>query len=176
MDLFSSLTDRIYAIDWRGIYNTVVIVISIIDAVLVALFLYVLRLFGKLDSIGPENGAAGDVSPVPVAKEASENWERIRELINSQNPSDWNMAIIQADALLDDILMHLGYEGDTMGDRLKIVDPVQLPSADRVWSAHRLRNTIVHDPMVEHTRETVINALRAYQDAFRELGVLKEEI
>src|SRR3989344_2789174 len=112
MDLFSSFTDRIYAIDWRGIYNTVVIVIS----------------------------------------------------------------IIQADALLDDVLMHLGYEGDTMGDRLKIIDPVQLPSADRVWSAHRLRNTIVHDPMVEHTRETVINALRAYQDAFRELGVLKEEM
>ena len=176
MDLFSSFTDRIYAIDWRGIYNTVVIVISIIDAVLVALFLYVLRLFGKLDSVKSENGTAADVSPIPVEKEVSENWERIRELINSKNPSDWNMAIIQADALLDDALVHLGYAGDTMGDRLKIVDPVQLPSVERVWSAHRLRNTIVHDPMVEHTRETVINALRAYQDAFRELGVLKEEI
>lgn len=176
MDLFSSFTDRIYAVDWQGIYNTVVIVVSIIDAVLVALFLLVLRLFGKLDSVAPEGGTTADVSPAPVEKEVSENWEHIRELANSQNPSDWNMAIIQADALLDDALVHLGYAGETMGDRLKIVDPVQLPSVDRVWSAHRLRNTIVHDPMIEHTRETVINALRAYQDAFRELGVLKEEM
>ena len=74
MDLFSSFTDRIYAIDWRGIYNTVVIVISIIDAILVALFLYVLRLFGKLDSVKSENGTAADVSPIPVEKEVSENW------------------------------------------------------------------------------------------------------
>lgn len=176
MDIVSSITDRIYAVDWRGIYDTIVIVVSIIDAVLVALFLWVLRLFGKLDAVKPGGGVTGDVTPPPVEKEVSENWERIRELMNSQSPSDWNMAIIRADALLDDALVHLGYTGDTMGDRLKIVDPVQLPSVERVWSAHRLRNTIVHDPMVVHTRETVINALRAYQDAFRELGVLKEEL
>jgi len=47
-----------------------------------------------------------------------------------------------------------------------------MPSLDRVWSAHRLRNAIAHDPMTEHTKEIIINALRAYQDALREMGVM----
>ena len=86
------------------------------------------------------------------------------------------MAIIRADSLLDDALMHLGYDGETMGDRLKIMDPIQMPSLDRVWAAHRLRNIIVHDPMIVHTKEAVVNALRAYQDAFRELKLLKGDV
>ena len=174
--IYFSMFPDISAVDWRGIYNNIVILFSIIDAVLVTLFILILWRFRKLDEIGPKETEEAAVHVVPAEIEVKENWERIRALANSENASDWNMAIIQADALLDDILVHLGYEGETMGDRLKIVDPVQLPSLDRVWAAHRLRNIIVHDPMTEHTKEAVVNALRAYQEAFQDLKLLKSEL
>jgi len=115
---------------------------------------------------------APEIHVVSQQSEVASNWERIRELANSANPSDWNMAILRADAILDDILQHKGYQGEGMADRLKILDPATMPSLDRVWSAHRLRNAIAHDPMTEHTKEIIINALRAYQDALREMGVM----
>ena len=170
-DYFSGFRD----VHWENVYRVIVNVFSVIDAILVSLFIFVLFRFRKLDEVGPQEEGEVAFHIIPAETEVRENWERIRALANSQNPSDWNMAIIQADALLDDILVHLGYEGDTMGDRLKIVDPVQLPSIEKIWSAHKLRNIIVHDPMAEHTREAIINALRAYQDAFKELKLLKEE-
>ena len=176
LDTYFSFVDKFYSIDWRGIYNTTVIVISVIDAVLVSLFIYVLWLFKKLDEMDFGNGETPPVHMVPIDSEVRSNWEEIRTLAKSENPSDWNMAIIRADALMDDALMHLGYDGETMGDRLKIMDPVQMPSLDRVWAAHRVRNIIVHDPMTVHTKETIVNALRAYQDAFRELKLLKEDL
>jgi hypothetical protein len=84
------------------------------------------------------------------------------------------MAVIRADALLEDVLMHLGYEGATLAERLKIIDASQMPSLDRVWSAHRLRNMIVHDPLEQHTKETIIQALRSYEQALKELGMMEE--
>lgn len=107
-------------------------------------------------------------------REFDANWQGIRELMDSANGSDWNMAILRADAQLDDTLAHLGYDGETIADRLKIVDPTKLQSMDRVWSAHRLRNTIAHDPLQQYTREMMAHALESYKIAFKELGMLQE--
>lgn len=107
--------------------------------------------------------------------EVKESWNHIRELANSRNPSDWNMAILRADALLDDILQHIGYQGATLAERLKIVDPTKLLSLERIWSAHRLRNMIAHDPLEQHTKETIVHALRSYEQALKELGMMSNE-
>ena len=34
---------------------------------------------------------------------------------------------------------------------------------------------VAHDPMVQHTKETIDHALASYELAFRELGVLKKQ-
>ena len=96
------------------------------------------------------------------------------DLMNSTNPSDWNMAVLRADALLDEILIKLGYEGETMADRLKIVNSRQIPSLERVWAAHRLRNNIAHDPLEQNTREIIVYAVKAYEQALTELGMMKK--
>lgn len=112
---------------------------------------------------------------IPLEKETAESWRHIQELSDSSNPSDWNMAVLQADALLNDILMHLGYEGDSIVERLKLLDPRTVKSLDKLWSAHRLRNQIAHNSMAKYSKETIMNALEAYLEALQELGVLKVE-
>ena len=133
------------------------------------------RLRDKLrrDLIAPVG--TGSAHTVSLEEEGGRAWDGIRDLANSGNPSDWNMAVLRADALLDDILSRQGYDGITMAERLKVVDPVKLPSLDRLWSAHRLRNMIAHDPLEQHTKETIIHALRSYEVALKELGMLREE-
>lgn len=160
--------------DFKEMLFYPMLVFIILDLLLIAFAVSVLYKYFNLymtPVIVPPQPA--EIHVVSQASEVAANWERIRELANSSNPSDWNMAILRADAVLDDILQHKGYQGEGMADRLKILDPATLPSLDRVWSAHRLRNTIAHDPTTEHTKEIIINALRAYQDALRELGVME---
>lgn len=171
---YASFLDWIGSLGWQRLRIAGAIIFSILNAVLIGFILATLRKHNKLDKTLPDQTEVV-VHMVPVEQEVAENWEDIRRLANSQNPSDWNMAIIRADGLLDDALLKLGYQGETMADKLKIVDPTKLPSLERVWSAHRLRNTIVHGPSEEHTRETMIHALRSFEQAFKELGIMKEE-
>ena len=109
---------------------------------------------------------------IPPQRQIQENWASIRELLNSSNASDWNIALLRADALFDDLLLHLGYVGEGFADRLKLVSPASLPSIDAIWSAHRLRNMIAHDPVQSHTKETIAYALKSYEQGFRELKLL----
>jgi len=158
---------------WGSIYTILTVVFIIIDFSLIGFIVWVFRKFSKLKTLPPPPSGA-PVTPAAPQIEVLQSWDRIRKLANSANPSDWNMAVIRADALLEDVLMHLGYEGTTLAERLKIIDTSKMPSLDRVWSAHRLRNMIAHDPLEQHTKETIIQALRSYEQALKELGMMEE--
>ena len=151
------------------------ITIVTLDIALGAWFLVTLIKFVRLRKIV----LAAEIAPAPSAaaavlpqKEIQENWEQIRELLNSDNASDWNIALLRADALFDDLLLHLGYIGEGFAERLKLVSLASLPSMDAIWSAHRLRNMIAHDPVQSHTKETISYALKSYEQGFRELKLL----
>lgn len=172
VDMYQSILNLIYDRNWGTIYTTLAVIFAFIDVALIVFVVWVLRRHAKLLRESPEEQQLV-IHTVPLEDEVSATWKEIANLANSPNPSEWNMAIIRADGLLDTILKDRGYEGDTMADRLKIVDPSKLPSMDRVWSAHRLRNMIVHGPAIEHTKETISHAIKSFELALRELGVLK---
>ena len=177
LDWYRDMLSWLYAL-WIAMRRTLEIIAILLSLGLIGFIISVLRRFYGLrdklrrDLLAP--AAEGSAHTVPLEKEAGVNWEEIRALADSPNPSDWNMAVLRADALLDDMLGHRGYGGDTIAERLQIVDSSDLPSVDMVRSAHRIRNMIAHDPLQQHTHDTVIHALRAYEAAFKELGVIGE--
>lgn len=171
---YLELVARIYSGDWESVRSTLAIMFSIINAALILFIAWVLWRRHQLEQHTTRHGTTAEISAVSPKEEVKESWEHIRALANSAHPSDWNMAIIRADALLDDALMHLGYEGETIAERLKIVDPTKLKSIDRVWSAHNVRNMIAHDPNAQHTKETIMHTLRSYEKALLELGMLEK--
>ena len=162
----------LYARNWKIWYIVGTFIIGFIDAVLLCLGVFIIKRFNKLHAEIPQEEIVSHM--ISPEQEFQENWQEIRLLLTSENASDWNMAMLRADAQLDDTLNHLGYDGETMADRLNIVDPIKLKSIDRVWSAHRLRNTIAHDPLQQYTREMITHAIDSYELAFQELGFLKE--
>ena len=172
LNWYRSILDWFYSHNWVALIQILKIIFIILDIGLIVILIYILKKYSELDTAEPT--PVPKVHEVLPETEVTKNWSHIRELANSKNPSDWNMAIIRADALLDDILQHQGYLGETLAERLKIVDPTKLKSVDSVWSAHRLRNSIAHDPLEQHTKETIITTLRAYAQGLKELGVMEE--
>ena len=164
--------DWLRAERWRSLLDVLVVIFSVANAILVAFIIFVVYRFNTM-SEDAEDATQTIAHTVLPKEEVRENWDHIRELTNPANPSGCNMAVLRADALLDDILQHTGYEGTTLTERLAIVDPTKLKSLDRVWSAHRLRNAIAHEPLEQHTKETIVYALRSYADAFKELGFME---
>jgi hypothetical protein len=85
-------------------------------------------------------------SPGDAEKPAPKNekWERVQEHLRSDNPSDWRLAILEADIVLDEMLDSLGYIGDTIGDKLKKAKKGDFQTIDQAWEAHKIRNAIAH--------------------------------
>ncbi len=82
------------------------------------------------------------------------------------------LVLIEADAFVDTFLKRQGYEGDHMADRLSRLVPEEIKSLDRVWSAHRLRNDVVHTTGFYVSPEAARNALKAFGDFLKEMEAI----
>lgn len=84
--------------------------------------------------------------------------------IESTNPNDWKLAIIEADIILDDVLKQQGYPGSSLGERLRSISTEQLGSLNDAWEAHKIRNRIAHDGadfvLTKRMAEETINRYR----------------
>jgi hypothetical protein len=91
--------------------------------------------FQKPKEDGPSAEAQSDLS---------QKWTEVEKNINSNNPSDWRVAIVDADIMLGTILTRQGYGGDTIGDQLKAVNKEDMLTLQDAWAAHKVRNDIAH--------------------------------
>ncbi len=108
-----------------------------------------------------------------LAQKTNQKWKNILGLIDSENTNDWRLAIIEADALLDDMLKKIGYEGETMGERLKEVNRSEFKSIDSAWQAHRIRNAIAHEGSdFKMTKREAVRVIGLYEEVFKEFYLI----
>lgn len=81
------------------------------------------------------------------------------------------MAIVEADTLLDSALKSLTMSGQTLGERLKFAG-YRYPELRKVWTAHRIRNQIVHESSFEISSSQGRYALSEYKKALKVLHIL----
>lgn len=105
------------------------------------------------------------------AKKIIKQWTKILARLDSGLESEYKLAIIESDSLLDEILKRMGYAGESLGERLKKVVPDILPNVEQVWEAHKIRNNIVHDPDYRLSLDSAKKAIAIYEKAFSDLGV-----
>ncbi|MBP6924169.1 MAG: hypothetical protein KBC62_01550 [Candidatus Pacebacteria bacterium] len=92
--------------------------------------------------------------------------------IESDNPNDWKLAIIEADIILDDLLKQKGYVGSSLGERLKSIAPAQLNTLNDAWEAHKIRNRIAHDGAdFVLTHRLAQDTINRYRRVFTEFGM-----
>ncbi|OHA18048.1 MAG: hypothetical protein A2836_03610 [Candidatus Taylorbacteria bacterium RIFCSPHIGHO2_01_FULL_45_63] len=106
---------------------------------------------------------------IPKEDQVDPRWERIINHLNSENPNDWRLAILEADIILDGMLQSMGYHGDTIGERLKSVEESDFTAINLAWEAHKVRNLIAHqgsDYLI--TQREAKRVISLYRQVFEE--------
>lgn len=106
-------------------------------------------------------------------KQKNVRWERVENYMTSLNPSDWKIAILEADNILDQVVERMGYQGTTLGERMKNIEASDFPYLDDAWTAHKTRNAIAHKGTdYEINRSDAEQTINIYHRIFKELGYL----
>ena len=98
-------------------------------------------------------------------------WIEIERMVNKDDQQSCQFAVIEADKLLDIAMKERGIKGDTMGERLKTAKD-SWSNRDAVWSAHKLRNQIVHEADVKVGYDTAKRALAGFKKALKDVGAI----
>jgi len=101
---------------------------------------------------------------VTKKKQLRKKWDAIKAKLKSDNESDWKVAIIEADNLIDDLLKRLGYKGENMGERLEKIVPGQIENLEGLKAAHDFRNQIIHEEGLKLTQEKAKEILDIYEE------------
>ncbi len=100
-------------------------------------------------------------------------WQNVENLQKLGGPSHLKQSLIDADRILDLALKSKNILGNTLGERLKNAqNNFSWTAYQNLWSAHKLRNEIVHENNREILAPEIISAVSYIQDGLRELGIL----
>lgn len=121
----------------------------------------------------PENIPAISLDSEPAQNEKMGRWQKIVKLSESENQSDWRLSIIEADIMLDELLEKLQLPGDTMGEKLKAVEPSDFTTIESAWEAHKARNMIAHEgsDFLINQRE-IRRIISLYEAVFKEFYLI----
>lgn len=98
-------------------------------------------------------------------------WLEVEGMLKKDDQRSCQFAIIEADKMLDIAMKERGIKGDTMGERLKAAKD-SWSSRDALWSAHKLRNQIVHEADVQVNYKNARVALASFKRALKDMGAI----
>ncbi|HRH25580.1 MAG TPA: hypothetical protein PLD99_01335, partial [Parcubacteria group bacterium] len=100
-------------------------------------------------------------------------WEKAMSHLNSTNASEWRLAIIEADIMLDDMLRAQGHHGDSIGEMLKGIERSDMLTLDFAWEAHKIRNEVVHSGSTYELNEREARRVMSlFEAVFREFKMI----
>jgi len=98
-------------------------------------------------------------------------WMTIEQQLKRDELSSYHMSVLNADTLLDHALKDKGIAGATMGERMKQAQQ-KWSNTNSVWTAHKLRNQIAHEPDVRLDYDGARRALASFKQALKDLGAI----
>ncbi len=109
--------------------------------------------------------------PFGVLK-VGKGWEGIEVRLGTQMESEWKLALIEADKMLDDTLNRMGFGGQSLGERLERLTTATLPNLEEIKTAHKVRNNIIHDPTYKLILDEAKKIILIYKKALTDLEAL----
>lgn len=128
------------------------------------LIIYVLVLLFDLALLIKQRPFGGDlrdtvlginVPPEMITKKGKliAKWNKVKARLKSNNQSEYKVAIIEGDNIIDDLITRMGYKGENFGERLDGITPGQIENIEDLRRAHEVRNRIIHDESFILTKE-----------------------
>ena len=104
-------------------------------------------------------------------KKYQTQWLAIENSVTRSTESSWQVAIFNADKLVDLALRERHVKGKTMGERMKAAQKMW-SNANHIWGAHKIRNQLAHEATAKLSYELTLRALSAYKQALKDLGAI----
>lgn len=98
-------------------------------------------------------------------------WLAIENSLERDNPASWQLAVMNADKLLDHALRERRFKGTTMGERMKSAQKTW-KNANHVWSAHKVRNQLAHETNATINYDIAARSLAAFRQGLKDLGAI----
>ncbi len=99
------------------------------------------------------------------------DWLAIERQLKPDDMASFQLAILNADKLLDRALRQRNIKGQTMGERMKTFQK-QWSKPDAVWAAHKMRNRIAHESDVKIDYVTARRALACFKQGLKDVGAI----
>lgn len=155
------------------VFNIVRIIFVILDIALLWVFLYSMREGLKYrPPMKPEGKRKKQILTLRNVV-IEDRWRLIVKKFDTASPDTMRIAIIEADALADEVLKQMGMPGEHMADRLENLSSEDLPSLDRLWRAHKIRNNLVHSPGFEISGNEAQRTIEDYTAFLKEVGIIQ---
>jgi|WetSurMetagenome_2_1015567.scaffolds.fasta_scaffold548775_1 hypothetical protein len=171
MDLINAITQ---------FYNS-----SFFSVVKFIIGIYVLVLFVDIILLLMQRGLGGNIRETVIGidmprelasfggkKKLAKKWNLIRARLNTGRDSQYKIAIIEADNIIDSLIRRMGYGGENMGERLDNVPFGQLDHIEELKQAHEVRNRIVQDDHFALDRKSAEETMDLYEEFLRYFEVL----
>lgn len=145
------------------IFMAVYVTVLIADIILV-LYLH--------DSVADVRKQFRGANVTVLKKKDRKQWGQVRARLSRGTVSQYKLAILEADYMLDKGLSHVGYRGANLTEKLENVDAIQFSNIEDIRAAHQLRNAIVHDEHYVIEREQAEKVLDDVEAFLKNIGVL----
>jgi len=157
-------------LDWLAPYSTVFSLILIVGIVYCFLRIENIVHETKHEDVHHGGHGHGDGHGHDAAENLSQQrWERVMSHLNSERESDWRLAVLEADVLLDEMVTNMGYHGDSLGEKLKGIEKSDFLSLGEAWEAHAVRNKIAHEGAAfTLTEREAKRVIKLYETVFEE--------
>jgi hypothetical protein len=110
--------------------------------------------------------------PLASARSLAKEWKQVEARLLSNTPSEYKVAILEADAFVDKVLSEMGYEGSDCGERLGAISPGHFAKFPELIEAHEVRNRIVLDRGFTLDRIEAARVLDLYHDFLVEVEIV----
>lgn len=110
-------------------------------------------------------------SPLGGSK-AKKKWEKNKKLLESNIQEDWKSAAVGSFNLFDKILEKMGYQGETLSDKVEKLDERDIPSAKEVLKYIEKCEDIIQDPDYELKKSEAKEIINHFEQVLKELQII----
>lgn len=111
------------------------------------------------------------LSPYGI-KKMNKSWLKIIARLDTFLESEYKVAVVEADDMLDNGLKKLGYAGKDLDERLNKMSPTILSNIEDLREAHKTRGLLVTDPNFRVDLDRTQKILDTYKQALQKLQIL----
>ncbi len=99
------------------------------------------------------------------------DWKEVSSQAQDEKEAERKLAVIEADDMLNSVLEQMGYEGESLVEKLNGLNEEIIPNLEEVKKAHKVRRDIIYDQSRGLSKEEAVNLISVYEKVFKELQI-----